>query len=44
MVIPAYTSFGLGQNFVQKEWVNAISYHGPDEEEIGIIIFSPTLF
>ena len=41
MVWPAYTSLGHGQNFVQKDWVNGISPHGPDEEGIGstIIIF-----
>ena len=40
-MVPAYTSFSHGQNFVQKDWVNGISPHGPDEEGIGstIIIF-----
>ena len=35
---PAYTSFGLGQNFVQKDWVNGIFPLGPDEEGIGSTI------
>ena len=43
-MVPAYTSFGHGQNFVQKDWVNGISSHGLDKEEIGIIIFSSNFF
>ena len=41
IVWPAYTSLGHGQNFVQKDWVNGLSSHAPDEERIGstIIIF-----
>ena len=39
IVRPAYTSFGHGQNFVQKDWVNGLSFHGPDEERIGSTIF-----
>ena len=35
IVWPAYTSLGLGQNFVQKDWVNGLSSQGPDEERIG---------
>ena len=33
-----YTSFGQGQNFVQKDWVNGIFSLGPDEEGIGSTI------
>ena len=43
-MVPAYTSFGHGQNFVQKDWVNGRSSHGLDKEEIGIIIFSSNFF
>ena len=43
-MVPAYTSFGHGQNFVQKDWDNGISSHGLDKEEIGIIIFSSNFF
>ena len=39
IVLPAYTSFGHGQNFVQKGWDNGKFSHGPDEERIGSIIF-----
>ena len=41
IVWPAYTSLGHGQNFVQKDWVNGLSSHAPDEERIGstIIMF-----
>ena len=38
IVWPAYTSFGQGQNFVQKDWVNGIFSLGPDEEGIGSTI------
>ena len=30
--------YGHGQNFVQKDWVNGLSSHAPDEERIGITI------
>ena len=39
IVWPAYTSFGYGQNFVQKDWVNGLSSHSPDEEGIGSTIY-----
>ena len=39
IVLPAYTSFGHGQNFVQKGWDNGKFSHGPDDERIGSIIF-----
>ena len=39
IVWPAYTSLGHGQNFVQKDWVNGLSSHAPDEERIGSTIF-----
>ena len=38
IVWPAYTSLGHGQNFVQKDWVNGLSSHAPDEERIGSTI------
>ena len=38
IVWPAYTSFGQGQNFVQKNWVNGIFSLGPDGSTISLCI------